>query len=74
MDSPLVTYREPDEDIGDGVKYAFYQHLATNLGDTQVIILENEEPPQELKESIAFTGFTKNRTIDRYGLFPPLPE
>jgi hypothetical protein len=74
MDSRLVTYREPDEHIGEGVKHAFYQHLATTLGDAQVIILENEEPPEELKSAIAFTGFTKNRSIGRYGLFPPLPE
>jgi hypothetical protein len=74
MDSPLVTYREPDEHIGEGVKDAFYRNLTTSLGDTQVIILENEEPPAEIKEQIAFTGFTKNRTVGRYGLFPPLPS
>jgi len=73
MDSPLVTYREPDEHIGEGVKDAFYRNLATTLGDAQVIILENEEPPAAIKEQIAFTGFTKNRTVGRYGLLPPLP-
>jgi hypothetical protein len=36
-------------------------------------VLENEEPPEELTSTIAFTGFTKNRDIGRYGLFPPLP-
>ncbi len=67
MDSPLVTCREPDEHIGEGVKDAFYKNLSTTLGDAQVIILENEEPPATIKEQIAFTGFTKNRTIGRYG-------
>jgi hypothetical protein len=56
MDSPLVTYREPDENMGDG----------------QVIVLENEEPPEDLRNSIAYTAFTKNRNTGRYGLFPPL--
>jgi predicted nuclease with TOPRIM domain len=74
MDSPLVTYREPDEHIGEGVKDAFYRNLSTTLGDTQVIILENEEPPAAIKGQLAFTGFTKNRTVGRYGLFPPLPD
>jgi hypothetical protein len=74
MDSPLVTYREPDEHIGAGVKNAFYRNLATNLGSAQVIVLENEEPPEELKTSIAYTAFTKNRDLGRYGLFPPLPQ
>lgn len=74
LDSPLVTYREPDEHIGEGVKYAFYRQLASILSDAQVIILENEEPPEDLKGAIAFTAFTKNRTVGRYGLFPPLPD
>lgn len=73
MDSPLVTYREPDEHMGEGVKDAFYRNLATTLGDAQVIILENEEPPAQITKQIAFTGFTKNRAIGRYGLFPALP-
>ena len=72
MDSPLVTYREPDEHMGD-VKQAFYQNLATTLGEAQVIILENEEPPEDLKDQIAFTGFTKNPAVGRYGLFPTVP-
>jgi hypothetical protein len=73
LDSPLVTYREPEEHIGEGVKFAFYRNLAAILKDAQVIILENEEPPEELKTTISFTGFTKNRTVGRYGLFPPIP-
>lgn len=70
MDSPLVTYREPDEHVGEGVKYAFSRSLATALGASQVIILENEEPPEDLKGTINYTAFTKNPRIGRYGLFP----
>lgn len=70
LDSPLVTYREPDEHIGEGVKHAFYRSLASRFGDSQIIILENEEPPDDLKGDIAFTAFTKNPSVGRYGLFP----
>ena len=73
LDSPLVTYREPDEHMGEGVKWAFYRTLAGSMGSAQVIVLENEEPPAEIKQNISFTGFTKSETVGRYGLFPPLP-
>ncbi len=73
LDSPLVTYREPWEHIGEGVKIAFCRTLATAVGDAQVAFLENDGPPQDLKDTIAYTAFTKNRDIGRYGLVPPLP-
>lgn len=73
LDSPLVTYREPQEHMGEGVKAAFYRNLAATILPAQVIILENVEPPEDLKEGIGFEGFTKNRATGRYGLFPPLP-
>jgi hypothetical protein len=60
------------KDMGD-VKSAFYRTLTTMLGDGQVIVLENEEPPEDLRNGIAYTAFTKNRNNGRYGLFPPLP-
>ena len=72
MDSPLVTYRKPDEHMGEGVKDAFYRNLATTLSDAQVIILENEEPPAQITIQIAFPEFTRNRTMGRYGLFAAL--
>ncbi len=46
----------------------------TAVAPAQVIILEDEEPPDDLKESIAFPGFTKNRSIGRYGLFPRVTD
>lgn len=73
LDSPLVTYREPEEHMGEGVKIAFYRRIAA-LKEVQVIVLENIEPPEDLKPNIGFMGFTKNRTVGRYGLLPALPE
>jgi hypothetical protein len=72
LDSPLVTYGEPAEQVGEGVKNAFFRNLAT-LTDLQIIILENVDPPEDLKPAISFNGFTKSRTTGRYGLLPPLP-
>jgi hypothetical protein len=66
LDSPLVVYREPDpgEDrFSQDVKGAFYRSLAKYKG-SQVVILENEEPPAELETSaniIKFTGTNRGR-------------
>ena len=57
LDSPLVTYKEPTEHIGEGVKFAFYRNLANGIKTGQVIVLENEEPPNDLKETISFSEF-----------------
>ncbi len=73
LDSPLVTYREPEEHMGEGVKNAFYRNLAAMIAPAQVIVLESEDPPEDLKSQISFEAFTKNRKAGRYGLFPPLP-
>ncbi len=62
IDSPLVVYREPDNDEGafpHDVKDAFYRSLASDFPTCQVIILENDKPPPELAVSancIVFTG------------------
>ena len=70
----MQTYiRDLAKHIGEGVKNALCGNLAATLAPAQVIILENEEPPEELQSAIAFTGFTKTRTVGRYGLFPPSP-
>jgi hypothetical protein len=72
LDSPLVTYREPEEHMGEGVKNAFYRNLAATIAPAQVIVLENEDPPDNLQNQISFEVFTKNRNAGRYGLFPQL--
>jgi hypothetical protein len=62
IDSPLIVYREPDDDEGGfsrDVKDAFYRSLATDFKDTQVIIIENDVPPSDLvtnSKIIEFTG------------------
>ena len=62
IDSPLVLYREPDTDEGafpHDVKGAFYEAVAAAFGDVQVIILENDDPPDSVRATanvVAFTG------------------
>lgn len=67
IDSPLVVYREPDAEEGTfplNVKDAFYRSLATDFLDSQVIVLENDAPPQDLAASanvVSFTGADRGR-------------
>ena len=78
LDSPLVAYREPDgeeDDLrGKDVKDHFYRNLAENYNDRQVIIIENEDPPEDIHQNINLIKFTKNRHMGRYGLFPYRPS
>jgi hypothetical protein len=70
MDSPLVVYREPDASdptLSADVKRSFFRDLATAFSGRQAIVLENEEPPEDLAEieqitRIQFTGTTTGRS------------
>jgi len=72
IDSPLVVYQEPDPDE-DGfpadVKIEFYRSVAHDFSDAQVVILENERPPEELEAIANLTHFTKQQ-YGRYGFIP----
>ena len=81
LDSPLVTFRdsdETDEVLTDSqtkvvVRDAFYRNLANCPKDCQIIILENEDPPDDLVESISYHHFTGSSSLGRRGFFPPRP-
>jgi len=74
LDSPLLAYYEPEgkEDSlqGSDLKIRFYNYLADNHSESQITIIENEHPPDDLKNRISFTHFTKNPDSGRYGFFP----
>lgn len=74
IDSPLVVYREPDSDdksMSLDVKDSFYKDIASSFSDVQVIILENEDPPQQLIDSNGFNLIAFSKTNDgRYGFIP----
>jgi len=66
IDSPLVVYREPDSSEGGEeyqVKDTFYRGVADAFATSQIIVLENEEPPADLEgaQVITFTGAAHRR-------------
>jgi hypothetical protein len=79
IDSPLVTYREPDEDPAfddessskSTVAELFYSNLLSS-SDVQIIVMENVDPPAGLTASLNQVEFTANPNTGRYGLFPTL--
>lgn len=74
LDSPLVTYKrrdtQPGEEIPEDVSSAFYQALAATSPDRQVIVLENEDPPEDIRSTIHYTHFSRQVGLGRYGFFP----
>jgi len=63
IDSPLVTYRKPENEgektISDDLAMDFYRYIATKNQLEQIIIIENEEPPIDIKELINHIKFTR---------------
>ncbi|MFS8184498.1 AAA family ATPase [Pseudovibrio denitrificans] len=74
LDSPLLSYKEPDNEEDDlkdsGLKEAFYRDLQKMQQDRQLIIIENVPPTPEIIQSEQATEFTGSKTIGRFGLFP----
>ena len=73
LDSPLLSYREPENDADDlrktDLNAKFFDHLEGMPKQYQVIIIENTDPPVEVEETEQFIRFTGNST-GRYGFFP----
>jgi hypothetical protein len=75
LDSPLVTYKRrdttPGEAIPDDVITAFYTGLANTPATKQIIVLENNDPPEQLQAQMKYVHFSRS-DVGRYGFFPPL--
>lgn len=76
LDSPLTTYKEKDkqkneknEEVSKGVKSAFFNNLSQIGRGRQIIVFDNETPPENLTE-IKYQHFTGNPDIDRAGFVP----
>ncbi|WP_410582294.1 hypothetical protein [Amycolatopsis sp. lyj-108] len=79
LDSPLVVYRPPDpndepDNSGDildttSLSARFFADIQTNFSG-QIIILENQNPPNHLESGTRDISFTKNADHGRYVLFP----
>ena len=77
LDTPLTTYREKDklkgesdESVSTGIKTSVYQYLVDNIIKSQVIIFENEEPNESIKQKINYIHFSGNKYIGRKGFIP----
>ena len=79
LDSPLVTYRPPDQAQADEpidengmdlrIVASFYDDIQRNFGG-QVIVMENTDPPTALYGESVDIPFTKLVGSGRYGFFP----
>ncbi|MFZ1617771.1 MAG: hypothetical protein WAT41_10520, partial [Flavobacteriales bacterium] len=73
LDSPLVTYKKPssnNEEIPIDLAMDFYRYISRNKLLNQIIIIENEEPPEDILDNINQIIFTRSETIGRYGFIP----
>lgn len=74
LDSPLLAYWKPEgseDDLrGTDLKDMFYHYLLGLHKDSQVIIIENEHPPDFVSRDGNVIVFTKNPHQGRYGFFP----
>jgi hypothetical protein len=74
LDSPLLAYRAPegpeDDLTGTDLQEKFYEYLGGLPQDRQVIIVENNDPPADIRSQPQSTMFSKNPHSGRYGLFP----
>lgn len=74
LDSPLLSYREPEGETDDlrdtDVISHFYSFLAASKENRQVIIIENTDPPTQVQASPFTYKFTGEIGNGRCGLFP----
>lgn len=79
LDSPLTTYKKQDESqetgndevfLANNLIYAFYRDLCDYYSDKQIIVLDNQEPDPDLRESMKYIHFSGNNSVGRYGFFP----
>jgi AAA domain len=63
LDSPLVTYRKPENEgevtISDDLAMNFYRYLASQNKLNQIIIIENEEPPTDIQDKVNHIRYSK---------------
>ena len=73
LDSPLLAYFKPegDEDRqlqGTNLKESFYSYLVDHHStDSQIVIVENQHPPDSVLDGLSMTVFTGNPNEGREG-------
>lgn len=79
LDSPLVTYRPPDQSTEtdceppEDVVRAFYRDIQANF-DGQIIVIENTDPLEPLGAEARDIRFTKQTDVGRYGFLPVVDD
>lgn len=76
LDSPLTTYKESvglssNDEVNGNVQKQFFSWLSKLQDNEQVIIFENKEPEQKIKDRIHYIEFVGENQIGRVGFFPP---
>lgn len=63
LDSPLVTYRKPENEgeitISDDLAMDFYRYITNQNEINQIIVIENEEPPIDLKNKVNHIKYSR---------------
>ncbi|KQY70322.1 hypothetical protein ASD52_30495 [Ensifer sp. Root142] len=74
LDSPLLSYREPDgadDDLSEtNLNGNFYRYLLGLKSDRQAIIVENMDPPSDVELGDRVIHFSGMADEGRFGLFP----
>ena len=74
LDSPLLAYWKPEgEDYhlaGSDLKERFYDYLIGHHASSQIVVLENQHPPDGIHSRCNMIVFTKNPHQGRYGQIP----
>ena len=76
LDSPLNPFKGAETSgggdlVSDEVKVAFYENLADDDSGDQVVIIENEpEPAEGVRDRVGYYRFTRNAAAGRHGFFP----
>jgi len=78
LDTPLNPFRGQDTDSPDRlnpeVQEAFYADLAADRSGDQFIVLENTEPPTQLRSRMNYVHFSGRPGLGRQGFFPARTE
>ncbi|WP_299835072.1 hypothetical protein [uncultured Tenacibaculum sp.] len=73
LDSPLVTYKKREAEnnmIPIDLAMDFYRYVGKSKKISQVIIMENEEPPKDLIDKITYIKFGDSKNSLRKGFIP----
>lgn len=83
LDTPLLTYRSPLKNPKHGelsedeksiketsLQNSFYDFIVQLKGEAQIIILENEDPPESSIDDMQVVTFTGDNSVGRFGFFP----